>query len=311
MRVLSRITLVTLLVISFSISIYAQEATWEDLYQQASILSQEGTYSEAAKVTKEALKIAENKFGPEHPNVRTILFLLAEIYKAQGKHDEAANLRKQASGITVKDSWNIKKQYLPEYFSDLYLGMPYEEFLFIKGKLKKHLADLMSFRFELEERINRNGIRDVIYYFGKTDTKPLYELIIEYEKNFDLQKYLLQKYGNPNHGNEWRFDNGEGVIIMIWTFRNKLVIAGAIKGTEWYHSSKISTLPLNHDERDITDVVILDHRPEKDYSEADYQGRDVNIEEIEKFVVEVLPLVIVGLAVAIGLNKKYSQKSNS
>jgi tetratricopeptide (TPR) repeat protein len=99
MKALSRITLVTLLVISFSVTIYAQEAVWINLMIQSDELYQQGRYSEATRVTEEALKIAENTFGPYHPNVRTTLFRLAATYGAQGKHTEAEDLYKWAVEI--------------------------------------------------------------------------------------------------------------------------------------------------------------------------------------------------------------------
>ena len=99
MKALARITLVTLLVISFSVTIYAQEAVWEELMDRSDELYQQGRYSEAAKVSEEALMIAEITFGPDHPNVRTTLFRLAATYGAQGKHTEAEDLYTRAVEI--------------------------------------------------------------------------------------------------------------------------------------------------------------------------------------------------------------------
>ena len=102
MKALARITLVTLLLISFSVSIYAQEAVWEELMDQSDELYQQGRYSEAARVTEEALKIAEKTPGPGHSNVSTTLFRLAAIYRAQEKHTEAEDLYRRATGIADK-----------------------------------------------------------------------------------------------------------------------------------------------------------------------------------------------------------------
>jgi tetratricopeptide (TPR) repeat protein len=102
MKTLARITLVTLLVISFSVSIYAQGAAWEEweeLNKQSQELFQQGSYSEAAKVAQEALEVAENRFGPDHQNVGLSLFVLASIYQAQGRYAEAEPLLKRSVEI--------------------------------------------------------------------------------------------------------------------------------------------------------------------------------------------------------------------
>ncbi len=102
MKTLARITLVTLLVISFSVSIYAQGAAWEEweeLNKQSQKLFKQGSYSEAAKVAQEALEVAENRFGPDHQNVGLSLFVLASIYQAQGRYAEAEPLLKRSVEI--------------------------------------------------------------------------------------------------------------------------------------------------------------------------------------------------------------------
>ncbi len=64
---------------------YAQEKMWKELNTKLRTLYQQGRYAEAAKVAKEALKVAEATFGPDHPDVGVSLNNLALMYKAQGK----------------------------------------------------------------------------------------------------------------------------------------------------------------------------------------------------------------------------------
>ena len=61
MKALAIITLVTLLVISFSVPICAQEANWEKLHKQSLELYLQGKYSEAARVAEEALKAEKDR----------------------------------------------------------------------------------------------------------------------------------------------------------------------------------------------------------------------------------------------------------
>ena len=55
--------------------------TWEGLVAQVGRLLQEQQYSEAVHTAEEALAIAEQEFGPGHPNVARSLTLLAGLYE--------------------------------------------------------------------------------------------------------------------------------------------------------------------------------------------------------------------------------------
>lgn len=82
--------------------VQAQEALWQELNSKAAMLYQQGRYSEAAKVAQEALRVAENAFGPHHPNVATSLNALALLYHSQSKYAEAEPFYKRALGIVQK-----------------------------------------------------------------------------------------------------------------------------------------------------------------------------------------------------------------
>jgi len=102
MKTLVRVGLMTMLATSFALAAYAQETLWDELNAKASTLYQQGQYSEAAKVAEEAWEVAENTFGPDHPNVATSLNNLAVLYKAQGKYAQAEPLYKRALAIREK-----------------------------------------------------------------------------------------------------------------------------------------------------------------------------------------------------------------
>ncbi len=67
-------------------AIEAKEKLWKELNFKAESLFQQGSYSEATQVAEEALKVAENTFGPNRANVAQSLNNLAGLYRAQGKH---------------------------------------------------------------------------------------------------------------------------------------------------------------------------------------------------------------------------------
>ncbi len=97
------IVLMLVLAVSLALPAYAQEALWKDLRVKVRTLYHQGRYTEATKVAQEALKVAENTFGPDHPNLATSLNNLAELYRRlQGKYAAAEPLYQRALGIREK-----------------------------------------------------------------------------------------------------------------------------------------------------------------------------------------------------------------
>ena len=80
----------------------AQEVLLENLYSQVFQLYDQGRYSEAADIAKEALKVAEDTFGEDHPNVAISLNNLAYLYDCQGNHAQSGPLYRRALGILEK-----------------------------------------------------------------------------------------------------------------------------------------------------------------------------------------------------------------
>ncbi len=90
------VSLTVVLGLSFGSTALGQEARWRALYNQTMELYQQGKYREVIPVGKEALKVAEQTFAPDHPNVATNLNNLAMLYVGQGKYAEAEPLHKRA-----------------------------------------------------------------------------------------------------------------------------------------------------------------------------------------------------------------------
>ena len=81
---------------------YTQEELWEHLVTKTNRLYKRGKYLEAVDVAKDALKVAEETFGSEHPNMALSLSNLAILYHEQGKYVEADLLYKRALAISEK-----------------------------------------------------------------------------------------------------------------------------------------------------------------------------------------------------------------
>ena len=62
----------------------------------------QGRYAEAEPLSKRALAISENTFGPEHPEVAFHLSNLAVLYWSQGRYAEAEPLAGRGLAISEK-----------------------------------------------------------------------------------------------------------------------------------------------------------------------------------------------------------------
>ena len=78
---------------------HGQSPALSDAYERFSELYAEGRYAEALPFAKEAVRLGEHEFGPEHPTTATYLNNLATLYQGQGEHAAAEPLFKRALAI--------------------------------------------------------------------------------------------------------------------------------------------------------------------------------------------------------------------
>ena len=86
---IKRVRWVRMLPLLWMISACSRGPSWEELNRQAGAFYAQGRYTEAVRVAEQALRVAEDAFGPGHSEVATSLHNLGEYYKAQSKYDEA------------------------------------------------------------------------------------------------------------------------------------------------------------------------------------------------------------------------------
>ena len=98
----AKVVLIILLSASFALPAYTQEVLWHELIGKANTLYQQRRYREAENIYKEAIKVAEDTFGSDHPNVATSLNNLAELYISKGNYSEIEPLYERALGILEK-----------------------------------------------------------------------------------------------------------------------------------------------------------------------------------------------------------------
>ncbi|MCF8296524.1 MAG: hypothetical protein K9J13_03180 [Saprospiraceae bacterium] len=132
----------------------------------------------------------------------------------------------------TKDLHSYQKKYIPKEFHNLYLGMPLKEIKKVIEFSEEDISKVMSFRLSIVEENKTEQIKEVTYYLDDGEDNPLYEIIIEYNDIAVRDNVVKKLYGEPNHGEEWRFETQE-FPIMVWTYQSKLIIAAKMKGTEW------------------------------------------------------------------------------
>src|SRR5436309_11575 len=75
---------------------------WDALIQKATDLFRAGKYDRAVAVAQKALEVAEQKVGPNHPDVATSLNNLAAFYDTQGAYAKAEPLYQRSLAIWEK-----------------------------------------------------------------------------------------------------------------------------------------------------------------------------------------------------------------
>ena len=109
MKIRPGATLALLLLGPFGVSgVFADEGRWElweILQRQSKALAQQDNYSQAAEIGEQALKAAEEKFGPDDPRVAWVLSDLSTIESARGDYSKAEALG--IRGVQVSEKLKV------------------------------------------------------------------------------------------------------------------------------------------------------------------------------------------------------------
>lgn len=136
------------------------------------------------------------------------------------------------------------KNYLPEEFpKELILGMPYQQFSAGTSITAPESPQNLPFRREYTITYTDKPFKSITCYFDLDNDQPLYEFIIEYPETFDLEAYAADRYGKRVDSTSWVKETPYGFNVMIWIHENKLIVAGAIKGTE-YEPTNADPIPV-------------------------------------------------------------------
>jgi tetratricopeptide (TPR) repeat protein len=99
-----RVSAIPILVALFlwPVAVFGQSPELVDAYNRVNELYAEGRYQQAFPFAKEALRLSEREFGPDHSNTAITLNNLALLYHNQGRYAEAEPLFKSALTIIEK-----------------------------------------------------------------------------------------------------------------------------------------------------------------------------------------------------------------
>ncbi|MDX2305991.1 MAG: hypothetical protein NW226_24490 [Microscillaceae bacterium] len=122
-----------------------------------------------------------------------------------------------------------KKKYLPKEFEHVYLGMSLDELQNIKkhNSLKIKTSSFVSYATEM---VNNQFVESYIYQFDRH--RLLYEIIIQYKPELDVEKYLLDNFGKLIQDNELLIQVTNSLYLKIWTYHNRIRIANAAYFTD-------------------------------------------------------------------------------
>ena len=139
-------------------------------------------------------------------------------------------------GSTQPEPWlSSEKKYLPKELKKVRFGMSFNELMKLRGQQPKDVSDPdYNFRKVYLEKVNSKGITNVTYYFDNQGNLPLYEMIVVYDSEAARDRDAEKLLGEANYkGKDWKIDMNGGYPLHAWKFKNKLVYAVPLKGSEW------------------------------------------------------------------------------
>ncbi|TMM29384.1 hypothetical protein FDT66_09660 [Polaribacter aestuariivivens] len=124
----------------------------------------------------------------------------------------------------------------PEINSEIYFGMNLADFKNLIGSnLVLESNNVTDFRIVYSQKTKIPEIPIVFYYFDNEQNKPLYEIVINYQNKEQAKKAATLLFGQPNFNQtEWRINIQGFPEAWSWVYKNKLIVAAKIYGSEWF-----------------------------------------------------------------------------
>lgn len=138
------------------------------------------------------------------------------------------------------------KKLLPKEIKKTTFGQSLKDFEKAHPKAVDTKDAVNNFRYVYLEELDKGGIASIVYYFdADLPGNPLYEIIVNYvdeptmELKANIQLGETNYSGKDGKSKEWKFDIKEDYPLHCWTFRNRIVYAYPILGTEWNEKGDI------------------------------------------------------------------------
>ena len=151
---------------------------------------------------------------------------------------------------TSDDAVETALNTLSESLGEVFLGTPKSEFLEMKKTAAR--TENADFREVYFEKIDRDGITDVTYYFEKkTPNQVLYEIIIGFSNENLCGASIRRDLGEPNfpgRPGHWVLSavKTDPVVSIAWEVGAKFFLAINVPGSEWEGADKF-VLPADFD----------------------------------------------------------------
>ena len=148
------------------------------------------------------------------------------------------------SGLLKQISIDDPSKYLPDYLSNIYIGIPLADFKSVKDTLLLDMSrNISDMWFGAAEEVNKDGIDEIIYKFDKEENvvnseRPLYEINIKFLQSSYQNDYLNLKFGNAaviniSKNREWIFKTNKNYRLIIIARGDTVQIIATMAGTEW------------------------------------------------------------------------------
>jgi hypothetical protein len=155
------------------------------------------------------------------------------------KHKENEEIKPNTTGTLTCEDYGSAITSIFDANIKLKMAADTLQNIFPKAKLDKNSPD---FRDEYRLSVNKNGLKEVLFYTAKKDNNPLYEIIFEFE-NADtvlrLAEIMFPNLNHPSLDNHWilnigeKKSNGVYAVSMAWVYENRLILAGNLPHSEW------------------------------------------------------------------------------
>lgn len=116
----------------------------------------------------------------------------------------------------------LQTNYIPEAFSDIYIGMPMKDLKEVRG-MGNLSATKKGDLTILKEEYSKDSIILLQYNFNKK--KKLSAIIIEYSNDYEIYDVMKARLGEPNSNKAWLIMLDNKLKLLIWVQQHSLCIA--------------------------------------------------------------------------------------